>query len=305
MQKQAMEISGFEKKLAQVAGVNISYWIGGRPEGHPVLLWHGFLGTSFSWHKVMPLLADAGCHVLAPDMRGYGDSAKPEGTDGYDGNSLADEFRALVGQINFGSGRPLTIAAHDMGGPPALLWAAAHPSEVATLFYIEAPVMLEEILSRTIVYTREAMKSGSMWWWVLPLAPGVPERLIVGNERAFLTWFYEGSTGNRSAIEESTVEEYLRTFSGSRGVLGALGVYRTAFTTIDQTTPLTSAKVQVPVVTLGGAKGLGVKVREMVEQVAEHVTGSVLDSSGHFLPEEAPQELVRTLLNTLGQGQRS
>src|SRR4051812_47882471 len=164
MQKQALEIPGFQKKLAQVAGVEISYWIGGRPEGQPLLLWHGFLGSSFSWHKVMPLLADAGCSVLAPDMRGFGDSAKPEGTDGYDGNSLADEFRALVRQVNFGSGRPLTIAAHDMGAPPALLWAARYPSEVATLFYIEAPVVLQEILSRTIVYTPEAMKNGSMWW---------------------------------------------------------------------------------------------------------------------------------------------
>lgn len=305
MQKRSLEIPGFQKKLAQVAGVDISYWIGGGPEGHPVLLWHGFLGTSFSWHKLMPLLAAAGCWVLAPDMRGFGDSAKPEGTDGYDGNSLADEFRALVKQIHFGSGRPLTIASHDMGAPPALLWAARYPSEVATLFYIEAPVMLEEILSRIIVYTPEAMKNGSMWWWVLPLAPGVPERLIVGNERAFLTWFYEGATANPDAIEASTVDEYLRTFSGSVGVLGALGVYRAAFATIDQTTPLTRNKVQVPVVALGGAKGLGIKVKEMVERVAANVTGGLVDSSGHFLPEEAPQEIVRSLLNTLAQRSKS
>jgi pimeloyl-ACP methyl ester carboxylesterase len=218
---------------------------------------------------------------------------------------LADEFRALVKQINFGFGRPLTIAAHDMGAPPALLWAARYPSEMATLFYIEAPVMLEEILSRTIVYTPEAMKNGSMWWWILPLAPGVPERLIVGNERAFLTWFYEGATANPGAIEGSTVEEYLRTFSGSVGVLGALGVYRAAFTTIDQTTPLTGNKVQVPVVALGGVGGLGPKVIQMVEKVAEKVTGGVVESSGHFLPEEAPRELVRSLLNALSQEQKS
>jgi len=299
MQKRALEIPGFQKRLVQVGGVDISYWIGGRPEGHPVLLWHGFLGTSFSWHKVMPLLADAGCYVLAPDMRGFGDSAKPEGTDGYDGNSLADEFRTLVRQINFGSGRPVTIAAHDMGAPPALLWAARYPSEIATLFYIEAPVMLEDILKRIIVYTPEAMKNGSMWWWILPLAPGVPERLIVGHEHAFLTWFYQSATVDPASIEASTVEEYLRTFSGSEGVLGALGVYRAAFTTIDQTTPLTGNKVRTPVVALGGRKGLGGRVKEMVERVAESVTGDVIDSSGHFLPEEAPLELVRFLLNTL------
>jgi pimeloyl-ACP methyl ester carboxylesterase len=240
--KRGAHVPGFRQKLAQVARTDISYWIGGRPEGPPVLLWHGFLGTSFSWHKVMPLLAEVGCSVLAADMRGFGDSAKPPGIDGYDGSALAEEFRALVKQINFGSGRPLTIAAHDMGAPPALLSAAHYPAEIATLLYIEAPVMLEEILSRIIVYTREAMKNGSMWRWLLPLASGVPERLIVGNERAFLTWFYQGATVDPGAIEPSTVDEYLRSFSGEEGVLGALGVYRAAFTTIDQTSPLNPQK---------------------------------------------------------------
>lgn len=304
MQKAKPEVPGFRQKLAHVAGADISYCIGGRAEGPPVLLWHGFLGTSFSWHKVMPLLADAGCSVLAPDMRGFGDSTKPPGTDGYDGIALAEEFRALVKQINFGHGRPLTIAAHDMGAPPALLWAAHHPSEIAVLLYIEAPVMLEEILSRIIVYTPQAMKNGSMWWWLLPLAPQVPERLIVGNERAFLTWFYEGATANPAAIEPSTVDEYLRSFSGVEGVLGGLGVYRAAFETIDQTSPLARNKVQVPVIALGGAKGLGAKVKQMVEKVAENVAGGVIDSSGHFLPEEAPQEVARAILDALRQEQK-
>ncbi len=140
-----------------------------------------------------------------------------------------------------------------MGAPPALLWAARHPSEVATPLYIEGPVMLQEILSEVIVYTPGAMKNGSMWWRLLPLAPGVPERLIVGNERAFLIWFMMGATANPAAIEGSTADGYLRTFSGSAGVLAATGVYRTAFTAIDQTQPLID-KVQIPVVALGGTK---------------------------------------------------
>lgn len=49
--------------------------------------------------------------------------------------------------------------------------------------------MLSEILSEIICYTLTAMGKGSMWWWILPLAPDVPERLVVGHERAFLTWF--------------------------------------------------------------------------------------------------------------------
>jgi pimeloyl-ACP methyl ester carboxylesterase len=184
-------IPGFTRNTSSIDGVRLHCLLGGNPNGSPVLLWHGFLSTSYAWRKVMPALANAGFAVLVPDMRGYGDSDKPAGTEVYDARALAEEFRALVREIGFGSGGPLTLVAHDMGAPPALLWAADHPEEVAGLLYIEVPVMLAEVLTKIIAYTPEAMKNGSMWRWILPLAPDVPERLNDGNERAFLNWFYE------------------------------------------------------------------------------------------------------------------
>ena len=297
----AATIPGFTSETASVGGVRLHYWVGGDPEGQPVLLWHGFLGTSYAWHKVMPALAEAGLAVLVPDMRGYGDSDKPGGTDGYDARALAEEFRALARQIGFGSGKPIILVAHDMGAPPALLWAADHPEEIAALLYIEAPVMLSEILTKIISYTPQAMEKGSMWWWILPLGPGVPESLVVGHERAFLNWFYDRSTFKRDSIGPAVVDEYLRTFSGSEGVLGAMGVYRAAFTTIEQTEPLTRKKVRVPVVTFGGEKGLGSRIRPMVEMVAENVTGETVSKCGHFVPEECPDELVRRILAIIGK----
>jgi len=283
---------GYANATADIDGTRIHYFIGGDPNGSPVLLWHGFLGTSQSWSKVMPALANAGLAVLVPDMRGYGDSDKPAGTAGYDARALAQEFRALCGQLDFGRGKPLTLVAHDMGAPPALIWAADHPAEIANLVYIEAPVMVSEILTRVIAYTPEAMENGSMWWWILPLAPGVPERLVVGNERAFLTWFYDGATAHREAIDEEIVEEYLRTFSGREGVLGAMGVYRAAFTTIEQTTPLLRRKLAMPVVTLAGDKGLGSKVGEGIRLVAETIEEHVIADCGHFVPEERPEDVI-------------
>ncbi len=259
--------------------------------------WHGFLSTAYGWRHVAPKLVDAGLSVLVPDMRGFGDSDKPEGTDGYEARALAEEFRALVDAIQFGGGRPVTLVAHDMGAPPALLWAADHPDEVASLLYIEAPVMLSEVLTKVITFTPEAMRHGSMWWWILPLAPGVPETLIVGHERAFLKWFYDGSAVvNHAAFEAGVVNEYLRTFSGRKGVLGALGVYRTAFASIEQTAPLMRNKVRVPVLALGGAKGLGARVGEMLSLVAETVESTLVADCGHFIPEERPEEVVRHVL---------
>jgi len=208
-----------------------------------------------------PALAEAGLAVFVPDMRGYGDSDKPPGVEGYDARALANEARALVAQIGFGRRGPVVHAAHDMGELPALLWAAHHPDEVKALLYIEAPVMLGEVLRPVFAYTPESMGQGSMWWWILPLAPGVPERLIVGNERSFLDWFYEGDhVINHDAFTRSVVDEYLRTFSGRDGVLGSLGIYRAAFTSIAPDRAPAKVQDQDARMGDGGEKGLGARV---------------------------------------------
>jgi len=293
-------IAGFSNEFSTVGGVRLHYRLGGDRNGPPVLLWHGFCGTGYIYRNVASALAASGCAVLIPDMRGYGDSDKPAGTDGYDARSLAEEFRALVVKIGFGNGRPLTLVAHDMGAPPALLWAADHPSETAGLVYMEEPVLLADVLSKLIVYTPEVAKIGSMWWWLLPLAPDVPERLVVGNERAFLTWFYDRAVAAGSSIDPASIEEYLRTFKGRDGVLGAMGVYRAAFTTIEQTEPLLHNKVRVPIIALGGDRSRGSQVREMIERVASNVEGGIVSNCGHFIPEERPAEVVNYVMAMLG-----
>jgi len=101
-------------------------------------------------------------------------------------------------------------------------------------------------------------------------------------------------------ITEEDLSETLRTFSGREGVLGSMGVYRAAFTSIEQTEPLARLlvghKVPVPVVALGGEKGLGKNVERMLKLVAKNVEGEVISKCGHFLPEEYPEVVVRHIL---------
>jgi pimeloyl-ACP methyl ester carboxylesterase len=130
----------------------------------------------------------------------------------------------------------------------------------------------------------------------------VPERLVVGHERELLTWFFDRHTAHRGSIEPETVDEYLRTFNGREGVLGAMGVYRAAFTSIAQTDPLMVAKVRTPVLAMGGIKGLGAKVGEGVSLVAEHVEAHTFTDCGHFLPEERPHEVVEQILAMARRG---
>ena len=74
-------LPGFKSEIRDVRGARLHTWTGGDPHGPPVVLWHGFLATSYAWHKVAPRLAAAGLSVLVPDLLGFGDSAKPEGRD--------------------------------------------------------------------------------------------------------------------------------------------------------------------------------------------------------------------------------
>jgi pimeloyl-ACP methyl ester carboxylesterase len=92
------------------------------------------------------------------------------------------------------------------------------------------------------------------------------------------------------------VNEYLRTFAGKEGVLGAEGVYRAAFTTIAQTAPLQESRVKVPVVAMGGERGLGAMVGQFVSMVASEVNSLVLLGCGHFIPEERPDAVVDQVL---------
>lgn len=274
-------------------GVTLHYVIGG--EGAPVLLWHGFLETWYCWRKVMSALAEK-YTVIAPDMRGYGDSDKPE--HGYDARTLAEDFHQLMHQLGFNS---IFIAAHDMGAPPALIYAGEYPDEVRGLVYLDEPVLLEELIQQVLKFSPETMQGGGLWWWVFSLVADLPEKLIAGKEREFLTYFYDKYLFDRASITPDVVDEYLRSFAAPSGVSGALGVYRSIFESIAQTEKYAHNKLKTPVLALGGERSMGSQTFEMMQRVATNVQGGSVDRCGHFIPDERPDYLIETLLNFFNQ----
>lgn len=279
--------SRFSHQTAIANGVKLHYVIGG--EGKPILLWHGFLETWYCWRKIMPALAER-YTVIAPDMRGYGDSDKPD--HGYDALTLAEDFHQLIQQLGF---EQVHLVAHDMGAPPALLYAATYPIEVLTLTYLEEPVLLEHNLQQIFKFSPETMQAGGLWWWTFFLADDIPEQLIAGHEREFLTYFYNTYCHDPAAITSDTIAEYLRTFAAPGGVSGAIGVYRAIFASIQQTEPLTQNKVTTPILALGGDNVTGDRVQSMLQSVATDVRGGAVERCGHFIPDERPDVLLDQL----------
>ena len=279
---------GFSRGTTSVGEIDLHHLTGGNPDAPVVLLWHGFLGNAYSGRKVLPLLAND-YNVVCPNMRGYGASTHPGVDAPYDGRTLANDFRSLMEQL--GHDR-YHIIAHDMGAPAALLLAADSPERVRSLTYVEEPAALPDILSEKIRYTEEGTNLGGLWWWMMAYAEGMAEAIISGNERPFVDWFYNNYTADSSTIDDLARRVYVRDFEGAEGIGGWFGVYRDMLTTVDQTAPLASNKVQTPVLAMGGVGSLGATVAEQMREVAQNVEESVIENCGHFIPEEKPEELV-------------
>ncbi|GAP98022.1 alpha/beta fold hydrolase [Leptolyngbya sp. NIES-2104] len=279
--------STFSHHTTEANGVKLHYVIGG--SGEPILLWHGFLETWYCWRKIMPALAER-YTVIVPDMRGYGDSDKPE--TGYDARSLSEDFRQLIQQLGF---EKIHIVAHDMGAPPALIYTNDYPDEVLSLTYLEEPVLLQAHLQQIFQFSPQSTQNGGLWWWTFFLAPELPETLIAGREQEFLSYFYKTYCVDSSAIEPEAINEYLRTFATPAGIRGALGVYRAIFESVQQTEAIANHPIQTPVLALGGEKSIGEKVKLMMQSVATDVRGGSVDRCGHFIPDERPDALIDQL----------
>src|SRR6188472_4476770 len=127
-----MDNMTFSHHTASVNGIQLHYVIGGH--GDPIVLLHGWPETWYAWHKVMPALAKK-YTVIAPDLRGLGDSSKP--ATGYDGKTVSEDIHQLVTQLGF---KTIFLVGHDWGTQVAYTYAAAHPTEVKRLAVMELTI---------------------------------------------------------------------------------------------------------------------------------------------------------------------
>ena len=173
---------------AEVNGVLYHYLLAmGR--GEPVILLHGWGSTSYMWRYVMPRLVDQGYTVLAPDLRGFGDTAKP--ASGYDKVTVANDIRALVAKL--GLGPRVTVIGHDMGGMVTYAYAAQYPNEVSRLAILDVPLP-------GITPWDDIVRTKRTWHFGFFDVRDLPEMLIAGRERQFLAWFHNSEAVNSRAF---------------------------------------------------------------------------------------------------------
>lgn len=283
----------FEKRAVTVDGIRINFVKGG--SGPPLLLLHGHPQTYVIWHKVCAELAKH-FTVVAADLRGYGDSDKPVGLpdhSNYAKRVMANDQVGLMKQLGFGR---FAVMAHDRGARVAYRMALDHPECVDRLVTLDiAPTLA--------MYEKTNMEFAMAyyhWFFLIRPAP-FPETLINGSPDAYLKYHMGSRSAGLAPFTAEAYAEYLRCIRDPATVHGICEEYRaSAGIDLDHERADIAAgrKIECDVLALWGADGAVGKCFDPLaewQQIARNVRGKAL-ACGHYMPEEAPAELLAEAL---------
>jgi len=285
---------GFERIQIETSGATINAVRGG--EGPPVLLLHGYPQTLAMWHLIAPRLT-ASFTVVATDLRGYGDSSKPEGREehaGYSKRAMAADQVEVMRTLGFGS---FAVLGHDRGGRVAHRMALDHPQSVTRL------AVLDIVPTRHVFETADKELAMAYYHWFFLSQPyDLPERLIGADPDYYLRKKLGGWGTGFDSFASEAYAEYERCFRDSRTIHASCEDYRAA-TTIDleHDGADRDRKVGCPLLALWGEQGAVERLYDVLgvwRGYASDVRGRALPC-GHYLAEERPEETAEELVTFL------
>ena len=292
----AMKAEPIEHHIAKIDGIRFHYVTAGT--GDPVLLLPGWPESWIAWRKVLPLLVSAGRRVVILDPRGFGESDKP--TDGYDLDTAARDLHRFLEVTNLMPPGGMDVIAHDVGTWIAHAHAVTYPADVRRLVMTEALIPgLIPNPSGAIPLEAANLKS---WQFSFNRLNDLPEILVDGHERAYLTWIYATKSTRSYAIEPTAIDEYTRQYSAPGAMRAGFAWYRANFNDegLAQAKVRAARRLTMPVLALGGSDGVGDGLRATIAPISDHVQGGAITGAtvgcGHFLPEECPDELTDAIL---------
>lgn len=275
--------AGFESRFADVNGTRLHYLIGG--VGKPVVLLHGFAQTSRMWHHLMSLLA-IDHQVIVPDLRGAGESARPKA--GYDKKNLAVDIHELTFALGI---ERVAVVGHDIGLMVAYAFAAQFPEDT------ERVVLMDAFLPG-IGNWKEMWLMRDLWHF--HFYGEVPLALVTGRERIYLEHFWNDFAADRyHSVPESDRQAYAHAFAQPGGVSAGFEYFRNFEQDARDFEALSARKLDMPVLVIAGEKSGSTFLADQVRLVALDVRGEVIARSGHWLMDEARDEVSPLILKFL------
>lgn len=311
------------ERLVETNGVQLRVVEAGDRGAPVVVLAHGFPELAYSWRHQIPVLAEAGYHVLAPDQRGYGGSSRPDAIEAYNIRELTTDIVGLLDDV--GAERAVWVG-HDWGAP--VVWHAPllHPARVAAVAALSVPATPRSHVAPTQAWRKTF---GENFFYILYFQePGVadaelnsdPARAIRrlmgglrtdGDKAAGLRMVAPGPEGFIDRLPEpdalpdwisqDELDHYIAEFSRT-GFTGGLNWYRNFDRNWELTADLADAKISVPCLFIGGTAD-PVLAFTRADRAAEIVSGPyqqlMIEGAGHWLQQERPDEVNTALLEFL------
>lgn len=278
----------FHHGTVSVNGVRLHYVEGG--SGAPLLLIPGWPESWYAWRRVMPALAAAGRHVVVIDPRGMGDSSHP--SSGYDLKTVAADVHGLVEALALTKDGPIDVAGHDVGAWIGYAHAADWPGDVKRLALFDAALPGVTPPAPAGIPTDAAnVKS---WHFAFNRLDDLPELLVQGREREYLTWLFQNKASKTWAIGAADLDEYVRVYRQPGAVRAGFAYYRAAFGSegLAQARARAQHKLAMPVLAIGAEFGVGDNLVDVLRSAATHVSGGTAQGCGHFVPEECPDVVI-------------
>lgn len=280
---------------ARVNGIRMHYVTAG--QGEPLLLLHGTPKTHYYWYRLIPLLTER-FTVVAPDLRGFGDTDKPPVAEGYDSLTNATDVTELMTQLGHES---FHVHGEDRGAEFGYVVAATAPERVRTLSFCEMLLSgrgLEEWSYFTPGNLSAQFEERGVWLWHIPFffIPHIPEMLIAGHEREFWEFWIRAETYNPTAIPDEAIDEWIARLTAPGGLRGCLETYRAGLANAKINADLSERPLDLPILTIGAPEFFGPLVEDQMAQVSTGVErAEVFEECGHSLALEAPDRLARVL----------
>jgi haloacetate dehalogenase len=275
-----------------------NYLVGRAGRGPAVLLLHGFPQTHYCWRGIVPRLAERHT-VVATDLRGYGATSAPAGGpkgEGFTKRELADDLIELMAMLGF---ERFAVVGHDRGARVAYRMALDHPARVERLVVLNVIPTLDQF---------ERMGTGpslGYWpWFLLALPAPFPERLIAAEREHFLRFVFDSWTVEPGAIDADAFDVYLEALDEAT-IASICADYRASFW-LDRDDELADRqagrRIECPLLLITGAAETQLAEAPTIWQswATDVRAGTV--PGGHFIPEEAPGQLVSALVEFLGAG---
>ena len=276
---------GIEHHFAEVNGIKMHYLAAGA--GEPIILLHGYAQNSHMWLPLIPELAKTH-RVVAPDLRGFGDSAKPDG--GYDKKTMAQDVHALAVALGF---KRVRIVGHDIGLMVAYAYAAQYPAEVERIVLMDA--FLPGVGDWTSVWLLRDL-------WHFHFYGKTPLALVDGRERIYFEHFWNDFAADPAhSVSEADRQFYAASYAQPGAMRAGFEVFRAFERDAKDFAELSKTKLPMPMLVLTGEKASGDFLITQGRLVADDVEGVVVKGSGHWLMDEAPDRVIPELVRFLTQ----